>query len=358
MKTGLVQSLFQGKLDVVGDVHGELDALLALVDVLGYDEFGRHPAGRRLVFVGDLCDRGPDSIGVIDRVRAWIDAGRAQCVLGNHELNLLRGAHKDGNGWFFDDPEHEDHGHGRFQNCRSLSADQRSGVLDFLRSLPLVLDREDLQIVHACPDAASLSAAHTCADGNVAAFYRIQSVGVEARIAALPNRRQIDDQKAHFRTVSKNSDAQVEPLPAFAAAEAIYQNGNAVRVLTSGLEAPAETTFYSSGQWRLLSRVKWWETYCDSKAVMFGHYWRTHAGAARPVHKGVHGMFDGIADAAWLGEQHNAFCVDFSVGMRYVERARGVTTGFDGRLAAMRWPERELVFDDGRRVDTSMTIAA
>ncbi|WP_231867716.1 metallophosphoesterase [Snodgrassella sp. CFCC 13594] len=45
-------------LDIVGDVHGEWSALTHLLHHLGYDDLGRHPQGRKLVFVGDLCDRG------------------------------------------------------------------------------------------------------------------------------------------------------------------------------------------------------------------------------------------------------------------------------------------------------------
>ena len=52
----LVQPLFDGPLDVVGDVHGEIDALRSLLSHLGYSHDGReHPNHRRLVFVGDLC---------------------------------------------------------------------------------------------------------------------------------------------------------------------------------------------------------------------------------------------------------------------------------------------------------------
>lgn len=65
----------------IGDVHGwsdRLDRILAQV------------AGP-LVFMGDLIDRGPDGPGVLARVRALCDAGRARCLLGNHEYALLRG---------------------------------------------------------------------------------------------------------------------------------------------------------------------------------------------------------------------------------------------------------------------------
>lgn len=42
-----------------------------------------------------LC-RGPDSVRVVDFVRKLHSKGRAQMVLGNHELNLMRGDRKHG----------------------------------------------------------------------------------------------------------------------------------------------------------------------------------------------------------------------------------------------------------------------
>lgn len=65
---------------VVGDVHGCLEELDELVG-----ELAPGP-GDRLVFLGDLLDRGPDPIGVLRRVRAL----GAECLLGNHEEKHLR----------------------------------------------------------------------------------------------------------------------------------------------------------------------------------------------------------------------------------------------------------------------------
>ena len=71
------------------DVHGELDALKQLFNVMGYSNAGVHPEGRKLVFVGDLTDRGPDSPRVIDFFDQPITQELGYCVLGNHDLNLL-----------------------------------------------------------------------------------------------------------------------------------------------------------------------------------------------------------------------------------------------------------------------------
>ena len=86
-----------GPFDIIGDVHGCCDELEALLAQLGYrverdgERFGiSHPEARRLVFLGDLVDRGPR---VADCLRLAMDAvadGVALCVPGNHETKLLR----------------------------------------------------------------------------------------------------------------------------------------------------------------------------------------------------------------------------------------------------------------------------
>jgi serine/threonine protein phosphatase 1 len=66
---------------VIGDVHGCYAELLDLLDQLqvGKDD--------RLVFLGDLVNRGPDSHGVVSLVRSLPNT---LCLMGNHELRLLR----------------------------------------------------------------------------------------------------------------------------------------------------------------------------------------------------------------------------------------------------------------------------
>ena len=87
-----------GPFDIIGDIHGCFDELIELLGKLGYllarDERGSfvvsHPTGRRVVFLGDLVDRGPKIAEVLQLVMDMVAAGVALCVPGNHETKLLR----------------------------------------------------------------------------------------------------------------------------------------------------------------------------------------------------------------------------------------------------------------------------
>ncbi|RKH60455.1 AAA family ATPase [Corallococcus llansteffanensis] len=89
-----------GPFDIIGDIHGCLEELTALLTKLGYTVAPRAdgtpgfdvgaPVGRRAVFLGDLVDRGPGVTGVLRLVMGMVEAGTALCVPGNHELKLLK----------------------------------------------------------------------------------------------------------------------------------------------------------------------------------------------------------------------------------------------------------------------------
>lgn len=342
-------ALASGALDIVGDVHGELAALQALLQQLGYDSDGQHPDDRHLVFVGDLCDRGPDSPGVIELVQALCAAGQAQCVLGNHELSVLRGSPKPGNGWFF--AENHDHHAGRFPHCRAASTAQRVQFPQFLASLPLTLSRDDLRVVHAAWHPASLLTLSADNGGQpLTDIYREYGQRAEqwARDSALM--RAAGDEYRLWNALLNSEQACVPLLPAIGRMDEHFQMSNPVRVLTSGMERLASRTFYASGKWRMVERVAWWHNYQDEPAVIFGHYWRwSGREAQRLFSRGEPDLFDGQDANRWLGPRANAFCVDFSAGVRYRERPLAAGAQYLGRLAAVRWPERELVFDDGER---------
>jgi protein phosphatase len=86
-----------GPFDIIGDVHGCYDELIELMAKLGYavqeHEGGfdvSSPVGRKLVFVGDLVDRGPGTAQVLRLVMGMMGSGQAFCVPGNHDIKLVR----------------------------------------------------------------------------------------------------------------------------------------------------------------------------------------------------------------------------------------------------------------------------
>lgn len=92
-----------GPFDIIGDVHGCIRELRALLDKLGYggDPLA-HPQGRRVIFLGDLCDRGPGNVEVLQTVLAMVETGSALWTPGNHDKKLAR--------WMGGEEIHASHG--------------------------------------------------------------------------------------------------------------------------------------------------------------------------------------------------------------------------------------------------------
>ncbi|WP_022879171.1 polynucleotide kinase-phosphatase [Microbacterium sp. B19] len=160
----------RGPFDAIGDVHGCLSELQTLLGRLGYeivrDEQGRpidatHPAGRRVIFLGDLVDRGPDVVGVLRLAMGMVASGSALAVPGNHEAKLvraLRGARVTPT-------------HGLAETLAQLSGESpefRERVAAFCYDLVshLVLDEGRLVVAHA----GLKEAYHGRASGRVRAF--------------------------------------------------------------------------------------------------------------------------------------------------------------------------------------------
>lgn len=140
-----------GPFDIIGDIHGCYDELLLLLDQLGYEVEGdpakpkaSSPSGRRLVFLGDLADRGPACPAVLRMAMNTVESGDALCVMGNHDFKLWRkllGKTADLSWGLAETLEQLDAEDEEFK--RSLAA--------FIATLPshYVLDRGALVIAHA-----------------------------------------------------------------------------------------------------------------------------------------------------------------------------------------------------------------
>lgn len=127
---------------IVGDVHGCASELEAQLDRLAFS------SGDRLVFVGDVVARGPDSLGVLDIVRST----GAILVRGNHEQKLLD---------WYDGRQRWLHGEGAAKPPigkmhRDLARSLRPVDWSLLRTskLSLHLPEHDLLVVHAGLDPA------------------------------------------------------------------------------------------------------------------------------------------------------------------------------------------------------------
>ena len=115
----------------IGDLQGCAASFDALLDRVAFD-----PAADRVWLVGDLVNRGPDSLGTLRRVMALGTA--ASVVLGNHDLHLLAvsaGVRRKSRGDTIDD---------------ILAAPDADGLLDWLRRQPLAC-RETLHDADDCP---------------------------------------------------------------------------------------------------------------------------------------------------------------------------------------------------------------
>jgi bis(5'-nucleosyl)-tetraphosphatase (symmetrical) len=114
----------------IGDLQGCHASLLHLLDEMKFD-----PEADRLLFVGDLVNRGPDSLEVLRLVKSLGDA--AISVLGNHDLHLLALAE----------------GFGRAHKGDTLdailAAPDRDELLHWLRQQKLAWREGDFLMVHA-----------------------------------------------------------------------------------------------------------------------------------------------------------------------------------------------------------------
>lgn len=349
MNDTLLQTIPDEPFDIIGDIHGEIDALRSLLAHLE-----RHTgtvAARRLVFIGDLCDRGPDSVGVIRLVRELVAQDRAYVILGNHEINLLMDDAKDGSGWFFDQRVQSDQAY--YAPFTRATPDERPGIREFLSGLPLALQSPSLRIVHAAWDPDAIAAIDRVPRGAIVeAFRHWERLTQDAAQEGELHQRYLAE-KAQWARELEDPDNPPPYLHAVAEYETLEQRFNPIKRLTSGIEARSAQPFYSGNRWRYSDRTAWWNDYAGDLPVVIGHYWRMYDLPSMSNASRYSLLFDGIDAVSWHGRQQRVFCTDYSAGARWRERkANGHAGNTRFRLAALRWPERSLIFDNGEQIAT------
>lgn len=114
---------------IVGDVHGcfeELKELLKLCDF--------KPNEDRLIFLGDLINKGPYSREVVH----FVMEGGHECIAGNHERGFLRS---------LEDQTFFKKGFKKFYECYEDES-ERERVISWMRSLPLYIEDEGFICIH------------------------------------------------------------------------------------------------------------------------------------------------------------------------------------------------------------------
>lgn len=278
---------------IIPDIHGQADKLNGLLAHLGWRRTTagfRAPApADRIVFLGDFIDRGPDNAAVLATVRALSDSGKADAIMGNHELNAFHfhTSHPETGKPLRAHSEKNLRQHGSFLAEFPVGGADTRSAIDWMGALPLFRDYDDFRIVHAC--------------------WR-------------------DDAVAALRGASAGGALSPEQL--IAAADPASDLFSAVEVTAKGPETDLPDGFRfhdKDGTERRQVRLKWWQsgagrwrdsalsvpdlnvlpdaplpaeimskTYkAEEKPVFFGHYWLTGA----PVLQAP-----------------NALCLDYSAG--------------------------------------------
>lgn len=150
-------------LDFIGDIHGQHGKLVSLLRHLGYrrhDSTFRHPAGRRVVFLGDCIDRGPAVRETLHTVRGMMEAGDAFAIMGNHEFNMVLIHTPDGRGGFLR-PRTKLRG-GENETLRQFEGRDAEWTewVAWMKRLPMFLDLDGVRAVHACWDSAAIARLH------------------------------------------------------------------------------------------------------------------------------------------------------------------------------------------------------
>lgn len=143
----------EDQFDIIGDIHGHATELKQLFELLGYtNENGcyQHPS-RKVLFVGDYIDRGPEIREVLHIVKSMTDQGQAVALMGNHEYNCLCFHTKDSNGKYLREHSAKNTNQHQatlyqFENYQ----EEWSKYLEWMWTLPLWHENKNFRAVHAC----------------------------------------------------------------------------------------------------------------------------------------------------------------------------------------------------------------
>jgi hypothetical protein len=142
-------------IDFIGDIHGHAEKLIQLLEKLGYtfqDGSYSHQS-RKVLFIGDYIDRGPEIRKTLMIVRQMVESGNAVAMMGNHEYNAICFHYQENDG-----------GHLRkhlikniiqhYETLRQFQNKQEEyeDYIEWFKGLPLYYETDYFRAAHACWD--------------------------------------------------------------------------------------------------------------------------------------------------------------------------------------------------------------
>lgn len=130
-----INSIKEDLIDPIGDIHGLMKLTKELLVKMGYtvtDKNISHPEGRKLLFLGDFIDRGPDSLEVVELIKFAVSKGH-YAIIGNHEQKLITSYEQFRNG---KEVKGGISGKITLMNLIKRSQKDQLSIINFLKSLP------------------------------------------------------------------------------------------------------------------------------------------------------------------------------------------------------------------------------
>ncbi|WP_266278358.1 metallophosphoesterase [Methylophaga sp. OBS3] len=305
--------------DLIGDIHGYATPLKKLLEKLGYQHNGQYwsHSTRKVIFLGDFVDRGPEQIDSVLIAKAMVENNTALAVMGNHEFNAVAYATPDPKNegeYLRPHSEKNQNQHAAFLDQVGEGSQLHHEFISWFKTLPVFLDLEGLRVIHACWDEKSLK--------NIKPLLKSDNT--------LKN-------LAWYDVTEKGTDA-------FEAAETLLKG------LEIPLPADSEGFFDKDNNHRMNIRTRWWETdkftyrdlaivpddviekvphdpiaddllpgYEGDKPLFLGHYWLTGTPKPRTDHIAI---------------------LDYSIA------AQHTSSGHKGKLCAYRWDGEHVLSED------------
>jgi hypothetical protein len=260
--------------DIIGDIHGQSEKLISLLHRLGYCEdegAWRHPT-RKALFVGDFVDRGPGQLATLSIVRAMVESGSAEAVMGNHEFNAIA--------WHTPDPmeegeylrRHTQKNRGQHQTFLDEVGEHTAlhdEWISWFMTLPLWIEKPGLRVVHACWHPQHMATlAHLMGPG--------QTLTMELVVAA--SRKGSEAYEA-LEAVCKGLEIKLPHPISFTDNQGIVRTSTRVRWWDETAVTYRDAAMIGASEAAQLPDIAIPESarvlYDQEKPLFFGHYWLT-----------------------------------------------------------------------------------